>query len=70
MSKTLLEAAGDEIQKECYTQFPNGFGLNDIAITTAGKIKNLIVFHVLVTSQPDDQAKINVNFNFLLYKII
>lgn len=39
LSKSILEAAGSELQKECATKYPNGIQHGEIAVVGSGNIK-------------------------------
>jgi hypothetical protein len=47
VSKELVKKAGDTIQKESYDQHKEGINIGDIAVTSAGNLKNhKKIFHV------------------------
>ena len=47
LSKSIFESAGPQILNECNLKYPNGIDSSTIAVTTAGKIKDVkYLYHV------------------------
>lgn len=46
MSKSMLEAAGQEIQNECKSKYPDGIGHDEIADVKGGKMKCKRIYFV------------------------
>ena len=69
ISRTILQQAGQIIQKECYINYPNGIQIQNfnsgIAITSSGDLKNFKnIFHLTIppfssTDWLDKHVKIN-----------
>ena len=65
LSKTILQAAGQQLQNECVQNYPNGITLDEIAVTGAGLINSVSkIFHVLVTGFKDQKTSSKVNIFF------
>jgi O-acetyl-ADP-ribose deacetylase (regulator of RNase III) len=52
VSKELVEKAGDTIQKECINQHKEGIDIGNIAVTSAGNLKNYVTFQVNIEIEP------------------
>ena len=62
LSKTILQAAGQQLQNECYQNYPNGITVHEIAVTGAGLMTSVSkIFHVLVTGFKDQETSKRVN---------
>ena len=46
VSKGLLNVAGEGLQKECNSKYPNGIKYGDIAVTAGSKLQCKEVYHV------------------------
>ncbi len=65
LSKTILQAAGQQLQNECNKNYPNGITIDEIAVTGAGLITNVSeIFHVLVTGFTDQKTSSTVKSFF------
>ena len=45
VSNSIVNLGGDTIQQECRAEYPNGINYGEIAITKAGKLDCMLVFH-------------------------
>lgn len=56
-SKALLEAAGDGIQTECRTNYPNGIQDGEIAITSGGQLLCKAIYHGALSKYTYDEGE-------------
>ncbi|XP_061165013.1 protein mono-ADP-ribosyltransferase PARP15-like [Saccostrea echinata] len=62
-SRALLEAAGEELQKECDQKYPKGITQQEIAVTGPGNLKCKIVCHgTLLKYGTSDAEKVHMQF--------
>lgn len=54
-SKALLDAAGDGIQTECRTNYPNGIEDGEIAITSGGQLSCKAIYHGALSKYTCDE---------------
>lgn len=68
LSKAILEAAGNAIQKECQMLYPNGITIEDVAITSSGEMNKSIdtIFHVTATDFKDNISCVIVKYYLIV----
>lgn len=61
-SKAMLDAAGDGIQTECRTNYPNGIQDGEIAITSGGQLSCDAIYHGALSKYTCDEDEEVKNF--------
>ena len=65
VSKELVEKAGDTIQKECINQHKEGIDIGNIAVTSAGNLKNhQNIFHVALYTSWIFNGNLSIQVNY------
>lgn len=65
-SKALLDAAGDGIQTECRTNYPNGIEDGEIAITSGGQLSCKAIYHGALSKYTcDEDEEVNETHNII-----
>ena len=57
VSKGLLSVAGDALQNECNTKYPNGMAYGDIAVTSGAQLQCKEVYHTCLRTWSGDQTR-------------
>ena len=61
VSKALLRAAGNEIQKECDDNYGGGIKVGDVAVTKGYGLKCKKVYHIAVDTYERGQGHLKVS---------
>ena len=74
LSKSIFESAGPQILNECKLKYPNGIDSSKIAVTTAGKIKDVkYLYHVAppnYSSDYDESDLVYIYYKNLFFNLI